>query len=281
MRTVLGSFLTTLKGSGMTLTEIARRAERFAIDNSPAIMTAIGVTGTLTTVYLTGSASFKAAEILQRAENEHLEIQKLELVKPENFEPLPGRDKFELVWRLYVPAAGMGILTVTSIVLANRIGNRRAAALATAYSISERAFTEYREKVSEKIGVNKEQVIRDSISQDRIDRNPVSTKEVIITGGGDVLCYDVYTGRYFKNNLERLKQAQNNINYKVLNSFYASLSDFYEEIGLPPTGSSEEVGWNSDKLLDLDFSAVLAENGEPCITVTFNVAPIRGYYRVS
>lgn len=256
----------------MSLTKILNRVGKFVADNSPAIFTAIGVTGALTTAYLTGKASFKASQVIcdeQRRQDSQGESHLLET-----------KEKVELVWKLYIPAIGTGVLTVASIICANQIGTRRAAAMATAYSLSEKAWEEYKDKVIEKIGGAKERKIRDQLEQDRIDKNPINNREVIITGGADVLCYDSFTGRYFKSDMESLKKAQNDLNHMILNNYYASLTDFYDYIGLPKTTYSDEVGWNSDKLLEIEFSATMSENDRPCISIKFDVSPIRGYHRV-
>lgn len=255
----------------MTFYDIVKNVEKIVADNSPAILTAIGVTGTLATAYFTGTASFKAAEIIQNREKE-------DGYPVEPKERLKTRTK--LIWKLYIPAVGTGVLTVACIVCANRIGTRRAAAMAAAYSISERALFEYKEKVIEKFGENKDRAVRDDIAQDRVNKNPISTREVIITGNGDVLCYDTITGRYFESNVETLRKAQNDINQQILTNMYASLWDFYELIGLPSTAYSNEVGWNTDTLLDLDFSTVLSEDKRPCVSINYTVFPIRDYYRL-
>lgn len=256
----------------MAFSDFFQRAGKLAADNSPAILTAIGVTGVLTTAYLTGKASFKAAEIIARNERRPYQSE------PEN--RLEVKEKVELVWKLYIPAATTGLVTVVCIIGANRIGTRRAAALATAMTISEKAFTEYKDKVVERLGQKKEQGVRDEIAQERVDQNPVSqTKEIIIAGGGDVLCLDAYTGRYFKSDIETLKKAQNDLNHRIISDMYASLTDFYNLIGLAPAGCSEEVGWSSDRLMELSLSTTLADNGQPCIVVDFQTMPIPDYQR--
>jgi len=258
----------------MNLSRLAKQAEKFIVDNSPLILTAIGVTGTITTALFAGRASFKAAEILAK------EKQEARAVGKSATWDLDLRSKVDLTWKLYIPAVGTGVMTVACIVGANRIGTRRAAAMAAAYSLSEKAFSEYKEKVVEKIGDHKEQRLRDDLAQDRVDKNPVSKKEVIITGNGDVLCYDSITGRYFQSNVETLRKAQNDINHVILNDYYASLSDFYSLIGLASTPYSNEIGWNSNKLLELKFSTVLAEDGRPCVSMDYEVFPIREYFRI-
>jgi hypothetical protein len=90
----------------------------------------------------------------------------------------------------------------------------------------------------------------------------------------------MYTGRYFQSSMESLKKAQNDLNYKILNSYYASLTDFYNLIGLSRTTTSDDVGWNSDEMLELRFSTIMSDDQRPCIAIDFKVAPIRGYFRV-
>jgi hypothetical protein len=241
-------------------------------DNSPAILTAIGVTGTLSTAYLTGKASFKAGDILAR--EQRLRSQTIDIAPI-----LETKEKVQLVWKLYIPAAGSAVMTTAAIVCANRISTRRAAAMAAAYSISEKAWNEYKDKVVEKLGANKERAVRDEIAQDRVNSNPVGVNQVIITGGGDVLCYDMYTGRYFTSDMETLKKAQNDTNYEVLNNFYCSLTEFYNRIGLSSTTTSDDVGWNSDEMLELTFSTTMSDDQRPCLAMSFAVEPIRNFHR--
>lgn len=233
-------------------------------------MTGLAIAGTITTALLAAKASFKAAEIIAD-EQDFIDSQ-------EKGYPLPAREKVELTWKLYIPAAGTAALTVTAIIMSHHISSRRAAAMAAAFSISEKAFTEYREKVVEKMGDRKEQLVRDEIAQDRLNRNPVN-QQLVIVGGGDVLCYDSYTDRYFTSNMESLRKAQNDINFQVLNDHYASLSDFYDRIGLPHAAVSENVGWNLDKELELKFTTGLSTDNRPCIVISFEVSPAGTRFR--
>lgn len=257
-----------------TITKFLRHAKKFASDNSPTILTAIGAAGTLSTAILAGKASFKAAEVIREQESLGGLV---EAVGEPLF--LDGREKLRLVWKLYIPAAISGTVTVICVVGANSISNRRGAALATAFSLSETAFMEYKDKVVEQIGINKERKIRDELAQDQVNRNPVTSREVIITGSGDVLCYETMSGRYFNSNMETLRRAQNDVNAQIINDMYASVNDFCRKVGLPPTGYGEEVGWNTMNLLELQFSSVLSEDGKPCLAVGYSHIPIRDYYR--
>lgn len=245
-------------------------AQRYVTDNSPAILTAIGITGVVTTAYLTGTATFKAAEIL-RVEGEAAAYLK---------KPFVLKEKVNLVWKEYIPAVATGAITIAAVVGANRIGTRRAAAMAAAYTLSEKAIAEYKDKVVEKIGEKKAAVIKEEVAQDRVTKNPSEGRDIYVTGANESLCYEMYTDRYFKSSMEVLKKAQNDLNYRILNSDgYASLGDFYDLLGIPRTSIAEDLGWTSDKLLELDFSATLSDKQEPCIAFDYRVEPIRKYYR--
>lgn len=260
----------------MDVSELFKRGELFVKNNSPSLLTAVGVTGTVTTAVLTGRASFKAARILE----DHVEEQRKLNSEPLILDDFTLQSKLRLVWPLYIPPVGVGGVTIASIVMANRIGSKRAAAMAAAYSISERAFEEYKVKVVERLGEKKEQAVRDEIAQDRVAAQPVITKEVIIAGTGEVLCFDNLTGRYFRSSIEAIKKAQNTVNHDIINHMYASLSQFYEEIGLPPTRYSDEVGWNTNALIDVVFSTTMSTDDQPCIVIDFTVGPDPNYTKL-
>lgn len=253
----------------MNIQGLAKHVERVAVDNSPAILTAIGVTGTVTTAIFASKASFKAADIIREMESEDgvLEDPKQRLV-----------ERTKATWQLYIPAVGVGTATIACIVFANQIGTRRAAAMAAAYSMSEKAFSEYREKIVEKVGATKEQEARDEIAQERVERNPLGS-QVIVMNDREVLCFDQYTGRYFNSDMETLKQAQNKINYRMIRENYASLNDFYDCVGLDWVPTGDDIGWNSEQMLELSFTTVLSDDQRPCIAIDFHTVPVRNFYR--
>jgi hypothetical protein len=258
-------------GTPMDFRSFLEGSSKIVADNSPAILSAIAVTGTLTTAYLSGRAAFKAAQIIEdETRNRDVDFE-------QDYKPMELREQVQLTWKLYIPAASTVVMTVACIVAANRIGTRRAAALAAAYKFSERATAEYKAKVVEKFGEKKEQAARDELAQERIDKNPPKNGEVLYTGRGEVLCHEAFTGRYFLSDMQTLRKAQNDTNIVVIRDGYASLSVFYDLVGLAPTTHSDEVGWNTDRILDLKFSTCLAPDDTACISVDYAVVPTREY----
>jgi hypothetical protein len=253
------------------LTSLREGAQRFMKDNATTILTGTGVVGTVATAVLTAKASFAACEKLILEETNYA-------VEHDGHGGFNTKDKIKVVWPLYIPPVAVGSATVASIVLANRMSAQRAAALAAAYGLAESRLQEYRGKVLEKVTGPKGIAIDDEVAQDRVNRNPPEG-QVIILAGGEVLCYDMYTDRYFRSTVEAIRKAENDINGELFHHQYASLSSFYEKVGLPPTSFSDEVGWNQATTgpVELRFSTVKSPDEKPCIAFDFIVPPRPDY----
>jgi hypothetical protein len=259
---------------------LAKQVEKFAVDNAPGILTGVGAVGAISAALLTGKATFRATKLIEEKKTE------LWQMTPDtasgnqpDYPELSTKDTIKLVWTEYLPPAGVLGVTLAAIICANRVSTARLAALATAYSLNEKHFGEYKEKVIEKFNANKERQVRDEIAQDRVTANPPKDAQIIITGNGDVLCHDLPTDRYFKSNMEKLRQVMNDINAQVNEVGYARLSEFYTALGLKDTPYSMELGWTRDRLFVLQFSAVLTDDNQPCISVDYSAEPIRNRFR--
>ena len=261
------------------LVQHAHKAKFLLENHAPTILTGVGVAGTITTAVLTGRASFKAAQIIEDEQNALVAMWR----EGESDTPpadLSKTQKVKIVWKLYLPPVASGVITVTAIVVANKITSKKIAALAVAGSISERALQEYKEKVVERLGEKQNQKLRDEIAQDRVNNHPISSKEVILAGTGEVLFYDMLTGRYFQSTMEEVKRAENKINFEIVQFMSASLSQFCDEIGLPPTHYTDTVGWNANNPIEIQFSTVLSPDGRPCIAMDFTRHPTHDYDRI-
>lgn len=222
-------------------------------------MTGVAIAGVVTTAYLAGRASISAHKRIQQHEADN--------GTPDNAKDLwAGRVK--VAWKYYVPAAASGVVTVGCIVGSSHVSNKRGAAAQAAFVISERAFNEYRAAVVEEIGERKDQSIRDSIATRKVNENPPSA--TIISGPGNVLCCELFTGRYFTSDMESLRRARNDLNERLLKHDRVSMDDWYDMIGLEPTSYSSEIGWWSDKLMELEFTAVMTPDSRPCIAFEYN-----------
>lgn len=243
-----------------------KRLQKAVVRNSPSLLTGVAIGGIVTTAYFAAKASWKAAEIVAEEEAVHGR-------NPNRKERYKHNAK--LVWKEYVPAVATGGITIASVVGSSRVSAKRGAAAHAAFVLSERAFSEYRERVIEEIGVKKDQKIRDDIAEKKVKANPPS--EMLISGPGNILCCELFTGRYFTSDMETLRKAVNQLNQDLLKHDRASLEDWYDIIGLRNTSFSKEIGWMSDRLMDLEFTTLLTEDGRPCLAFDYNYTrPIHG-----
>jgi hypothetical protein len=260
--------------------QLSQKVGQFIASNASGLLTAGGVVGVGATAVLTARASFKAAAILRekQAIAEEAQAERVGIRMDVEFST---REKAMIVWPYYVPPAVVGTATISSIIMANRISSKRAAALAAAYAISENRLQEYKDKVTEKLGINKERSLRDEIAQDQVNNDPPS-KEVLILGSGDVLCRDSLSGRYFHSSVEMIKRAENKINTELFNSQYASLSEFYDEIGLEATDFSDQMGWNTMNMepFEIKFSTTMSPDNRPCLVLDYSTLPIPDYHKL-
>lgn len=253
----------------MNLSNLIDQAIRVIKENAPEILTALGVAGVATTSYLSAKAGYESAMVLEKS---------LTLEDTTPSEDRPFKEKAKETWRLYIPAAVSGIGTAACIVMASKGNAKRTAAAVTAYSITERAFAEYREKVAEQLKLSeaKQQKVLDAVAQDRVLEHPPPSTGIMILGRDESLFCELHTGRYFKSDMETLKRAINEVNAWIIGNHKAFLNDFYNEIGLPHTDDSSHQGWDAGELMDLSFSGVITEDNRPCIAFRYNyVKPLR------
>lgn len=259
----------------MSFASIAHRAGRLVIDNSPTILTSIGVVGTITTAWLAGKASFEASDLIRLKEGVEFEREGVDERTPREV----IRDRVNLVWRLYIPAATTGAATIACIIGANRVGHRRYVAMAAATTIVEKSFDEYKEKIVEKFGEKKEEMVRAEVAQDRINRQRVQDIELLDIERGE-LCFDSFSARYFKSTVEDIRAAINVLNNRINHDGVALLGDLYRELDIPPTEYSDLIGWNSDRLVEEVISTALTQNGDkPVIVLDFRNNPTPDYGR--
>ena len=250
------------------LSAIMKGAQLWMSKHSPEILTGLGIAGMVTTTILAVKATPKAMKMIDDKKEE------LDLT-PED--KLTITETVKAAWKPYIPAAVTGTLSVSCLIGASSVHLRRNTALAAAYHLSETALTEYKEKVVETIGKNKEKTIRDKVDKARIEKNPPTDKEVIITGDGDTMCFDYHSGRYFKTSIDKLKKIENELNARLLREDYISLNDLYDELGLSFTQVGEDLGWHVSKgLIEFGFSSQLV-NDTPCLVLNYNVAPQHDY----
>jgi len=245
----------------MDLKATAKHVELIVRKNSPEIMAGMAISGVVGTAYLAHQAGYKAGQTIWITES-------MGGTAGKRSQLLKERAKH--VWKLYIPPVTTGALTIACIVGGTRISRSRTAAITAAYSLTERAFSEYKEKVQEKLGERKEQTLKDELAQDRV-RKVTTSPDVILVGKGSIMCVELRSGRPFLGDMELIKRAEVEINDRLIRCDYASLAEFHTLIGISPTPDAGDLGWTHERgLLKLDISTTLSDRDIPCIAFDYS-----------
>ena len=240
--------------------------------NAPAILTASACVGTIATVILTAKSTTLAIERIADYCEDNLR-------SPED---LTWREKFTISYRVYIPPAITAVATLVSIVAANRIQYSRGAAFALAYTGSEAAFKRYRDAVADVVKPKDLEKVKARVAEKSLSETGSPHSEtILIASSGDVLCYDIFSGRYFKSDIETIRRVENNINGQLNSESYASLNEFYTGLGLPQVSAGELVGWSDPNSLSVEFGSQISPKGEPVLTIDFLVAPKENYFKLA
>lgn len=256
------------------LTEFFTNVKEFEHRNRPTILTVLGVAGLWTTAWMAYRAGPQAERILKEKQKDLNDI-------------CPGDKKakqtviFESVKELtpvILPPLVMGGLSTACIIGSHKASSNRIATLSAAYTVADATLHEFKGKMTELMGERKVQQVQEAVSHDRVERDPppADGSQVIITGNGDVLCYDEYSGRYFYSNAEKIGEAIIKLSYDIQSESWISLNDFYYEIGLPSIRLGDELGWSINDTdrgrLPITYVATMSEDRRPCLAVHFEVS---------
>jgi hypothetical protein len=230
--------------------------------NSSTILTCIGSVGVVATSIMAVKATPKAMKLLQKA-------------KEEKGEELTTVEKVTVAGPAYIPATVMGASTIVCIVGANVINKRQQASMMSAYALLDKSYKEYKAKVADIYGEEKEEEIRNEIAKDHYSGQGVTNKK-------NTLFYDEFSKQYFESTIERVQQAEYQLNRDLTMRDYAYLNEFYEYIGIDGIDSGWKLGWSVGACFDLywqnwiDFShpKMILEDGTECIKIVMFQEPI-------
>lgn len=252
---------------------------------SPEILIGIGIGGicvsTISTIISTKKALNAIDDEIDRQNEENIRLAENADEIPERVTSLSRKDVVRVTWKYYVPTAVMLGTSIACMVGANQINHKRNVLLAASYEIASTALDEYKDVIVEEFGEEKATEIDDKVVKKRVERQrqEVEYDEIIETGKGDTLYYDETSARYFRSNKESIREAINNLNFRMLKcENYVSLNDFYDEIGIRRTSKGDDSGWSADRgLIEIRLSSQLGPKDEPCGVIIFRSEPRPDY----
>lgn len=235
-------------------------------ENSPTILTALGVVGVAATGYFTAKAAVKTGQMII------IDAESTAGVEP----VMTTRQIVEKHWKLYIPAVTTGVMTVGCIIAANRIQVRRMAALAGAYAVISGDFDEYREKAQELLGVKKSAEVNEHTLKKQLNKYPIDSLGPV---PGKTEFFEGTSGRYFFSTIEDVKFAINKTNHKLNMGDQPCLNDFYEALGLETTDIGDEMGWKDSALIEADFTPIKKDDNTYVTGIKFKRGPVPKYWK--
>lgn len=230
--------------------------------NMPKIMAGVAISGVITTAVL--------------AANGHLQAQQIRYeIAEDRGETIVNA--FKARWKCYAPAVVSACITIAAIMAGQKASDKRIAAVSAAYSVTKDSYAAYKKSVAEHVTSEKKlKEIEERTNVIQQADHPVD--KTVVIGSGEVLCLDLYTGRYFSSTREEIRRAVNDVNVQILNEDYAPLNAFYATLGLDEVKIGDDLGWNVDNRCDVLFGTSMSEDGKPCLAINFSPDPIPGWW---
>ena len=249
------------------MNKLVHHTKLFVGRNGSTILTCMGGVGLIATAVLTATATPKAMTRVENAREEKGE----ELTKAETMlAAVPA----------YIPPIITGVATLACMFGANMLNKRQQASLISAYALLDNSYKEYKKKVGELYGEDADNNVKSEIAKDKYEESDLEP------GDGMKLFYDEFSGRYFESTLEKVQEAEYNINRDLSMREYATINEFYEYLGLIPIDGGDDLGWSTGMNFDhywqswIDFGhhKTIMDDGLEVIIITMFSEPMLGWY---
>lgn len=272
--------------------------------HSPVILFAAGVVGVVATVVLASKATLKVEDIILDQDEDLAKIDNAIIHHgggkiPAYTEKDASKDK-ALVYartagkltKLYAPAVGVGLLSIAALTGSHYILTTRNTALMAAYAAVQKGFREYRKRVSDELGEDKDRHFLHGTERKQVQVGEDSDGPILVTEtfvdpnklSPYAKIFDEYNNNYCKEpeyNRAFLQAVQAHMNQRLQAHGWLLLNDVYEALGFPRTRAGCVVGWakgRGDDFVDFGIFNTKSErarafvNGnEAAIVLDFNV----------
>jgi hypothetical protein len=235
---------------------------------SPEILTAVGVVGTGVAAVMAAKATLKLEPIVDDIQNSIQTIEEIAEETGDNSDEAKdkafvyGRGAIKIV-RLYTPAGTVFLISAASILAAHGILRRRLASVTAAYGLLERLYSDYRARVAEELGEEKEKELHSGYRVvEEINEKGKKVKSLVKPASS----YSQYAFWFDENarqwepipelNLMTLKHTEHHFTNRLRLRGYVTLNEVHDFLGVPPTDTGAICGWilgRGDDYVDLGF----------------------------
>lgn len=238
--------------------------------NSPKLLFVTGVTGMVGSTILACRATLKLSEVLDETNNN------LHIAKSLQHRDYSAHDRQKdtaiiytqsilKIGKLYMPAVGVGVLSIACLTKSHNILTERNAGLTAAYIAVDKAYNRYRERVIERYGEEVDNEFRyDLVPQADMDDRGKAGPVYLAPGPNSESMYARFFDEYSPNwskepeyNLLFLKSQQNYANDMLKARGHLFLNEVYDMLGIDRSRAGQVVGWvisdEGDNYVDFGF----------------------------
>lgn len=260
---------------------------------SPEILTGVGIISGITSAILMARATLKLEAILEQFQMDVADTKEMfEDGSSEQQKALAKvyiRFGFQMT-KLYGPSVSLGIGSIASILGAHGIMKRRQVAILAAYKTVESAFHEYRKRVIEEFGTEKDEEFRRGIYTEKVKNEETGKTETIKSIDPNGVSkyakfFDEGNINWERNpelNLLFLTNQQRWANDKLQARGHLFLNEVYDDLGMERTQAGAVVGWvigeEGDNFVDFGIydpkkerTRAFVNGNEAAILLDFNV----------
>lgn len=240
--------------------------------HKPEILFGTSIVSTLSAVVMAARGGYKSG-------------QEVLLKEQEQDKPLEVKEKIQLTWLNYLPAAGLtgaalGSTTGLHIVHIKEKKALAAAALMAIEEVKEQS-KEYVEGVIKEVEKTTDKETADKVRDNILD--PECNGETTIQNSdGEIeelyLVRDAKTGRDIWSNEAKIAEAALNVNNWIAKHGDCDLNTFYSNAGFGSTPDGDDYGW-SGQFVELTWDLVQRDDGRPVRRFAFRTVPEKGFDR--
>jgi hypothetical protein len=265
------------------ITRTAGRTGLVLSKYSPEILMGTGIVGVIAGTVLACRATLKVESVLEEA-NEKIEKINFakETVDEEKYSEKDYKKDLTVTYvqtgvefvKLYAPAITLGVAGIGCILGAHNIMKKRNLALVAAYKLVEQSFSDYRKRVVDEFGEEKDREFKYGVKKVKkveIDENgETKVTEIEVVNPDGVSQYAKYfdessihwseTPEY---NLLHLTAQQNWANDLLRTRGHVFLNEVYDMLGIPRTQAGSIVGWKKgygDDYIDFGIYNYMVED---------------------
>ena len=232
-----------------------KRLKSILKQSAPTILCFLASAGVVGTAIMAAKETPKAIKLRDEAKKDRLD----------------KAETFLYVAPAYIPAAGIGLWTIICIFGVNILNKRQQASLVSAFTLMERSYREYRSKVAEMLGSDKE--VWEEIAKDHISETDVED--------GKELFFEPVSGTRFNRTMAEIKDAEYQFNRLFVLRGYASFNEMCEIFNIDKIKGGDDIGWDIDSGLcvygyqwvDFIEEKVTLDDGLECWLISYPFWP--------